>query len=398
MEDYNNTADDCIIGAAESVEFFKSNHRVVIVQRRLTHYRVLFYELLRQKLALQNIQLDLLVGSANIAEQSKQDGGFISWAKIVPTYYFWNDKLCLQFYKGYLSNADLVVIVQENGLLNNLLLLFPLRSFKLAFWGHGANLQSKNPNGIKERFKKWTTKKVDWWFAYSQLSYELIKKESFNPNHITILNNAIDTQQLQLQAKSVTALDTQVIRDSLGFGAGKVGVFIGSFYSDKRLDFLFSSAKLIRQSLPDFNLLLIGNGPEHNKVQDFCATHPWAVWVGSKVDKEKATYLSLAQLILNPGLVGLNILDSFSCGIPLLTTNCGIHSPEISYLQNGSNGVITEDNITIYSLKAIELLQNTEELENLRLGCHNSATIYTIENMVKNFADGVVKCLANDLS
>ena len=387
-----------IINAVDSAtEVFNKPLRVVIVQRRLTHYRVLFFELLREKLASQNIQLELCVGKATVKEQSKRDEGSLAWAKSVPTLYFLNDRLCLQFFTRYLSGADLVVITQENGLLSNLLLLLllllPLRKFKLAFWGHGANLQSKAPKGFKERFKKWTTKRVDWWFAYTQLSHDLITKEDFNADYITVLNNAIDTTHLKQLALTVTALDIQKLRESLGLGDGKVGVYIGSFYVDKRLDFLFAAAERIYDELPDFHLLLIGDGPERHKVQAFCATHPWALWVGSKVEQDKVNHLALAQLMLNPGLVGLNILDSFSCGLPMLTTDCGIHSPEISYLQNDVNGVMTADDINIYSQKALELFQNPLQIERLREGCYASANEYTLENMVSNFAEGVLKCL-----
>ncbi len=353
----------------------------------------MFFECLREKLAAQNIQLELLVGKASPKEHSKQDVGHITWAKIIPTFYFWNNQLCLQFFRRYLSGADLIVITQENGLLSNLLLLLPWRSYKLAFWGHGANLQSKNKNGLKERFKKWTTNKVDWWFAYTQLSRDLITKEAFNPDCITVLNNAIDTKHLKQLALAVTALDIQTLRESLGFGSDKVGVYIGSFYADKRLDFLFAAAERIHQGLPDFHLLLIGDGPERHKVQAFCTTNSWALWVGSKVEQDKVNHLALAQLMLNPGLVGLNILDAFSCGLPMLTTDCGIHSPEISYLQNDVNGVMTADDIHVYSRKAIELLQNPKQLDRLRKGCLISAGEYTLENMVTNFANGVVQCL-----
>ena len=61
----------------------------------------------------------------------------------------------------------------ENKLIQNHLLLLGPRRFRLAFWGHGANLQSDNPHGLKERFKRWTTNRVDWWFAYTQMSADL---------------------------------------------------------------------------------------------------------------------------------------------------------------------------------------------------------------------------------
>ena len=126
------------------------NKKVIIVQRRLTHYRVAFFEALRQALQNHGIELQLLVGAGTREESQKQDSGEISWAIQIPTRYFLKNKLCWQPVHKYLSGADLVIITQENALLANHLLILRLRKFRLAFWGHGANFQSQHPDGLKD--------------------------------------------------------------------------------------------------------------------------------------------------------------------------------------------------------------------------------------------------------
>ncbi len=367
--------------------------KVCIVQRRLTHYRVPLFAVLRQALAERGIQLELLVGRGTPDEEKKHDAGALPWARSIPTHYLAGGRLCWQSARRHLSGADLVIITQENKLLQNHLLMLMPRRFKLAFWGHGANLQSDHPHGLKERFKRWTTNRVDWWFAYTQMSTDLVKKAGFPGDRITVLNNAVDTSELHRQWQSVTLEETRALRESLGFGVGPVGVFVGSLYIDKRLDFLFAAAETIRREVPDFHLLIVGEGPERDRVQAWCAQHPWARWVGARFGREKAAYVSVAQLMLNPGLVGLGILDAFVCGVPMLTTDCGIHSPEIAYLEHGSNGVMTADDVDAYADASINLLRNAETLDALRAGCAASAAEYTVENMARNFAEGVSRCL-----
>jgi glycosyltransferase involved in cell wall biosynthesis len=184
------------------------------------------------------------------------------------------------------------------------------------------------------------------------------------------------------------------LREALGFGAGPVGVYVGSLYADKRLDFLFAVAEAIRRDVPDFHLLLIGEGTERDKVQAWCGEHPWACWVGARTGREKAAYVSLAQVMLNPGLVGLGILDAFVCGVPMLTTDCGVHSPEIAYLKNGVNGVITVNDLDAYVDASLHLLRDTQALDAMRVECIVSAKEYTVENMARRFADGVAHALA----
>lgn len=368
--------------------------KVCIIQRRLTHYRVPLFSALREALAERGIQLELLVGRGTPAEERKHDVGELSWTQSIPTHYLAGGRLCWQPVKRHLAGADLVIVTQENKLLQNHLLMLQPRRFKLAFWGHGANLQSDNRNGLKERFKRWTTNRVDWWFAYTQMSADLVASAGFPGSRITVLNNAVDTSELQRQWQSVTPEETQALRESLGFGAGPVGVFVGSLYADKRLDFLFAAAEAIRRQVPDFHFLIVGEGPERDKVQAWCAANPWARWVGARFDREKAAYVSVAQVMLNPGLVGLGILDSFVCDVPMLTTDCGIHSPEIAYLENGINGVMTLDDLDAYVEASVHLLHDAQALASLRVGCATSAHEFTVENMACRFAKGVSDAVA----
>lgn len=367
--------------------------RIVIIQRRLTHYRVPLFAALRTALAERNAQLELLVGGGTPAEEKKNDAGELPWARMIPTHYLAGGRLCWQPVQRHLAGADLVIVTQENKLLRNHLLMLMPRDFKLAFWGHGANLQSDNPHGFKERFKRWTTNRVDWWFAYTQKSAELVTAARFPGSRITVLNNAVDTSELQRQRESVKVEETRALRESLGFGAGPVGVFVGSLYADKRLEFLFGASEAIRSVVPDFQLLIVGEGVERDKVQAWCDGKPWARWVGARFGREKVAYMSVAHVMLNPGALGLGIMDAFVCQTPMMTVDCGNHGPEIAYLENDINGVITADDLKSYVAACVNVVRDAGTMETLRTGCAASAREYTVENMAIRFAEGIARCL-----
>jgi glycosyltransferase involved in cell wall biosynthesis len=97
--------------------------------------------------------------------------------------------------------------------------------------------------------------------------------------------------------------------------------------------------------------------------------------------------------MLMPGQVGLAIIDSFVFGTPVVTTNNGIHSPEIEYLKQGSNGLMTDDDVASYAQGVINLFHNDEWRDGMVLECESDCETYTVENMVKNFVDGVRACL-----
>jgi len=85
-------------------------------------------------------------------------------------------------------------------------------------------------------------------------------------------------------------------------------------------------------------------------------------------------------------------VDSFALETPIITTTNPFHGPEIDYLDNGKNGLITNDNIEDYSSKVIETLKNGSYLS-LIDGCKLSAEKITLEVMVNNFKEGILSCL-----
>jgi glycosyltransferase involved in cell wall biosynthesis len=179
----------------------------------------------------------------------------------------------------------------------------------------------------------------------------------------------------------------------LNLSSARVGIFLGSLHKHKRLEFLVKAADQIRAAIPNFVLLVVGDGPEFNYVLGESASRPWLKLTGSKWGNDKAACLAVSDLMLNPGLVGLNILDSFAAKVPLVTTDCSLHSPEIAYL-GPTNGVMTENTVACYSKTCVELLSGDGEISRLREGCAAAAKLYSMDNMVERFTDGIVAALA----
>jgi len=368
------------------------NKRVVVVQRRMTHYRVAFFESLRRQLAVRDVELVLAYGMGTADEQGKNDSAEIAWGHKLPTHYVFGGRICYQPLKQVCEQADMLVVALENKLVCNLWHQFGPAPYKVALWGHGANLQG-NAASLREKFKRHVARRADWWFGYTEHSRPLIAQSGFPGARVTVLNNAVDTTEMRQQFDALDAATVAKWRASQGLGNGPTGIFLGSLYEEKRIEFLLAAAQEIRSQIPDFELLIVGAGPQKALVAAFCKEHPWAHFAGMLKGQEKVLALAAATVMLNPGLVGLGILDSFVCEVPMLTTDCGLHSPEIVYLQSGTNGLMTDNSMVIYVQECIALLSNTTKLSALKEGCKSSAAQYTIDNMAMNFADGVALCL-----
>lgn len=369
---------------------------VLVVQRRLTHYRVPFFEVLRDELNARGIRLILAHGSPSSIESTKNDEGTLSWAHQIPTNYALNGRLCWQSCNNLLPGIDMVVLTHENKLLYNIYMQYFRKDIRLALWGHGANLQG-NQKSFKELFKQKTAQKADWWFAYTEASVNLIERSGFPKRRIQVLNNSIDTLDLQKRCSIVTADTQEILRQKLGLSGSHVCVFIGSLYLEKRIDFLLEAAARIKHLVPEFELLVIGSGPLESQIKRFSDQNSWLHYVGSQRGQDKVNMMSLARAVIIPGAVGLTILDSFVVGAPIITTDRHGHGPEISYLENDHNGIMTADSIEEYSHAVKKVLTDQCLAAHLRKGCFVSAQKYTIESMAKNFADGVENCLSTPL-
>lgn len=367
--------------------------RVVVIQRRMTHYRVPFFESLRQQLAVGNVELVLAYGQGTDEEDGKNDAAEISWGHPLPTSYFGGGRICFQPLGDLTKNADMLVIALENKLVCNLWHQFFPTRYRVALWGHGANLQG-DPASWRERFKKIVAKKSDWWFGYTDMSIPLIERSGFPKEKITVLNNSVDTAEMATMRQNVTLDSLQRLKRKIDIHGDSVGIFVGSLYSEKRVEFMLEAVALIHEHLPGFEFLVVGSGPQQALVESFCMQHKWAKYLGVLKGKDKVEAIALAQVMINPGLVGLGILDSFVCGVPMLTTDCGLHSPEIVYLENGVDGLITPNTTKDYVSAVVALLSDEVALAKLKLGCKTSAKTYTVENMARNFAEGVMGCLA----
>jgi glycosyltransferase involved in cell wall biosynthesis len=371
--------------------------KVAIVWRYLPEYRVPFYRGLKEFLAQRDVELQLIYGPGNgdgLAEDEARTA--LPWAECVK---HWSAAIggieaCWQPYLSYLRDADLVIVEQANRLLLNYWLIAK-RAFsrqKIAFWGHGRDLQTY-PGTIRNAWKNLFVKHVDWWFAYSTEVREAIIKSGFVAERITNVQNTIDTSALLSVKAAISAQQLASLRKELGLGGGPVGIYCGRIYKEKRIEFLVEACFGIRKRIPSFELIIAGRGPDQDKIIAAAREAKWIHYVGPKFGATRVPYFLLSDISLVPGAVGLAIIDCFALEVPLMTTKFPYHGPEIGYLTNRENGLMTEDNLESYVAGVTGTLVDQQAVERLKSGCRAAASIYTMQVMIENFGGGVLSCL-----
>ena len=374
--------------------------RVTIIIKWISHYRLSFYEALKKELALQDIELALIYGEPiNLADRQKKDWVDVQWGKkILNIGVGSGDKLLWQPVLAHLHGADLIIVEHANKLLLNYLLQVrrPFVKQKLAFWGHGRNFQSSNTlvSVMKEKLKNSLMYHVDWWFAYNGLCAFEIGQKGFPANKITSIENAVDTAELKKFGGDVSDNDLFFFKQKFRISGDNIAVFCGGMFSEKRLPFLLESAMEVKKRIPDFELLFVGAGIEQGYVEIAAEKYSWIHYLGPLFGKDKVLAMKAAKIYLMPGLIGLGVLDAFALRLPVVTTDYEFHSPEISYVKNMENGIVTANDIESYTDAVIKIFMNHNLMFDLKKGCEKASEKYSIENMAKNFSDGVVKCLS----
>lgn len=374
--------------------------RVVIIYRFLPQYRKLFYQRLRGRLARSGIELSLVYGDGSADDRAKRDLVHIAWAIHVPNRIF--SVLGMQFYwqpvLRHVRSADMVIVEQASKLLVNYVLFTQqaLGRQRMAFWGHGRNFQVHRSSSLGEAVKRFVSRRAHWWFAYNDLSARIVRKLGYPACRITSVQNAIDTRGLIDARIRLTDEALEGIRQELGLHGNNVCIFAGGLYPDKRLGFLVEACDLVRSEVKDFELLVLGAGPEQSELERAARTRPWLHLVGPKFDEKKVPYFALSKLQLLPGLVGLAVLDSFALEVPLVTTGVPFHSPEIDYLVPDQNGLLVEDfeDVRAYAAAITRVLTDSTVRNRLIEGCRQARNTYTLEAMVENFATGIESALA----
>jgi len=367
--------------------------QVVILQEHLPHYRLRFYECLREELSKRGIDLHLIYSPATSLAAVP---GKLEWAK---------DIVCKRFAKmvwqpvwGDFKDADLIVVQQETKYMINYLLMLKAKcgKAKLAYWGHGRNFQATNPDSFSERVKRFFSRRADWWFAYNDLSQRVVEDLGFPSEKITSVRNSIDTKLLTRVKEEMTEDQLQSVRDDLGINSENVAIYTGRFFERKRIRFIMETCQKIRKSVSDFHMIWIGNGPMEDFITEACENYDWIHWVGVKDDTEKVPYWMISKLLLMPGAVGLVVLDTFALGVPMVTTDISNHGPEIDYLEDGKNGVVVNESESVgsYAETVVDLLTDKTKFEQIKKAALAECINYSAEKMALNFADGIESALS----
>ncbi|VXC55308.1 glycosyltransferase family 4 protein [Arthrobacter sp. 8AJ] len=371
-----------------------NNKRVVILQEYVPQYRLPFFLRLIELGKQNGIDIRVAAGRANQKQSQRRDGVSADFITPVAQYELQvaNTRMVFRRIRSVITAADLIIMEQARRNLDAyFLLLWPFQKRKIALWGHGRDYV-ENASWVKRRFLSRLTRAAAWFFAYTSGSRDSVVAQGYPFDRITVVQNSIDTVDLQNDIENITAAEVAVFRTEHNL-TKSTAIFVGGLDDSKRLPFLFAACRQAYRLNDEFRLLVAGTGPLGEWVQRCAQNEPWLRYAGPLFGKDKALALASADIICMPGRVGLVAVDSFAAGRPIVTTSWAYHGPEFEYLSHGATCFVSADDELPYAEALIHLLTDKPKLRRMQDACRAERGRFTIEAMASRFFEGIQRAI-----
>ena len=349
-----------------------TDHAILLFQRVVPSYRVPIFKALREKFG---VIVCHSIERPNASWKSFHDK--MDYLNILlPRLYFGrSDTNMVQNIFPVLVRFKPAIIISEFALgylsFWFLYLLKPFFGYKLAVWSHGVgNKEMLRPfSSLRSRIELAVLRNVDAVLLYSHQRRQMITARLGDAPGFFVAPNTLDTERLERIYKKMASIGKEEIKRKLGYTNRFNLIYVGRLLRNKRIGLLLETFELLSPRF-DVGLHIIGDGPEKTLVEEYKKKLPSIHAYGSIFEEEGlARHIFGADLIVNPGYVGLSIVHAFAYGTPMITcktTEQGpFHSPEIEYLRHGQNGLFCDSSASSLADEITGLLSNPGRIEKM---------------------------------
>jgi len=275
------------------------------------------------------------------------------------------------------DRPDVVLCLSNLSQVTELLSLPISKLLKIRFvwwthaYDHGTTSRFEFVRKIRKMFQLWLYKNADGIITFSNEGSGYLIANGIQSHKVICAPNTLDTDLLQEFAKATRNKHSRnEIASEFELDADQIYVlYSGRLIKEKNVEQAILAINLVKDDVPNIHLMIIGDGPDKERLEDLAEKmiEGHYSFLGPIYDDYTlAKLFTIADLFIMPGYIGLAIVHAFSFGLPVLTTNVQIHSPEIQYLHQGYNGYMVDDgDIEALAHEMKNLLTDREKLNEL---------------------------------
>jgi len=301
--------------------------------------------------------------------------------KRIRNFYFknvliWQFGVVADFFRQRKAISCLVVL-GEAYCISNWVLLLLSKAYRVptCIWTHG--LYGNEP-GWKKFLRLRFYKLASHVLTYEKRARRLLIESGFAQHRVSVIYNSLH-YSLQLQLRNTQMADKQRQFPFFKNPELKCLVFIGRLSTVKKLELLVEAFK---QLPAEYNLLMIGDGPMKNNLEQSLSKHikdQRVHFLGSLYNEaDIAPLLYNADLCVSPGNVGLTCIHALSYGTPVAThDDFSNQMPEAEAIFPGKSGFLFE-NGSVLSLKEsiTDWFSKDRDREEIRKACYSEVDLH----------------------
>ena len=205
------------------------------------------------------------------------------------------------------------------------------------FWAHG---WYGRESWIKALVKKVFYRLPSGSFLYGNYAKDVMVKNGFSEKKLWVIHNSLAYSN---QLKTRNLMQKTDVYSSYFKNEAPTIIYIGRLTEYKRLDMLIESLKVLGSRGQYYNLVLVGDGPQREKLQAMTKEYGVGdrVWFyGACYDEARnAELIYNADVCVSPGNIGLTAMHVMVYGTPAITHDCfEWQGPEFEAIKPGKTG------------------------------------------------------------
>lgn len=202
---------------------------------------------------------------------------------------------------------------------------------------------------------------------------------------IEVVPNGVDIQPFRQAANKED-------RAQFGFNPDQVLlIYVGRLGPEKNLSFLMRSFAGTAKAYDHIGLLLVGDGPERQDLQEQAAylkIDDRVHFAGSVPYDQMPSYLCMADAFVTASITEvhpLSVIEAMAAGLPVL----GIQSPGVGdTIQDGVTGLLAEEEeLAIFTAKMVRIVAEHEQRREMGKCARKTAEAYAIERTIQTMMD-----------
>lgn len=187
--------------------------------------------------------------------------------------------------------------------------------------------------GFLESYSRWFYMAMDEVRVPTREYVRILTDRGLNPAKMKVFSRGLDTALFAPRDEGWPELAGRWgLRDGINL------LYVGRISEDKNLDFLLEAYKAAEKSIPELNLIIVGDGPYLDALRAKAVRLPRVVLTGRISYNDLPRVYSQADLFVFPSTTdtfGMAVLEAQACGLPALVSDAG--GPQ-EIVQHGRTG------------------------------------------------------------